>query len=73
MAGARRVDADPCVIRPQGTSGPLYNACGGWPSWRSGVPDETPGGPGGPPRSVAHVSASSNIKTGAFHKGFKKY
>ena len=44
----------------------------GWPSWRSGVPDETSRGPGGPPRSNAHALASLDIKTGACHKSFKK-
>ena len=32
-----------------------------------GVPNETPRGPGGPPRSDAHASASPDIKTGACH------
>ena len=73
MAGAWQGDADPCVKRSQRTSESRDNACGGWPSWRSGVPDETPRGPGGPPRSDAHASASPDIKTGACHKRFKKY
>ena len=68
-----RPDARTCVKRSQRASGSRDNACGGWPSWRSGVPDETPRGPGGPPRSDAHASASPDIKTGTCHKSFKTY
>ena len=57
----------------RGLLGPDITHVGGWPSWRSGVPDETPRRLGGPPRSVAHASASPNIKNGACHKRFKKY
>ena len=64
-------DADPCVKHSQRASGSRDDACGGWPSWRSGVPDETPRGPGGPPSSDAHASVSPDIKTGACHKSLK--